>query len=290
VVVGVDGSERALLAVRWAAREAESLEVSLQLTSALGYVADVRGSRRMGNSFYNIVVEGTRHDLGAASAAARTVAPSIEIGQKMCDGHPATVLARESVGAALVVVGHRGLSGLPGLFAGSVAARLASTAHCPVVVIREPAVPHAAPAHRSVVVGVDGSELSDAAVRFGFETADRWGVPLVAVHSWLVAPDSARTPLVDWESVRSSGEALMAQRVGGWSEKYPEVVVHRLVLRDHPAHALLKQSARAQLLVVGSRGRGAVRGTLLGSVSQAVLHQASCPVAVVRPGAEPDAT
>jgi nucleotide-binding universal stress UspA family protein len=183
VVVGVDGSERALHAVRWAAREAESLEVSLQLTSALGYVADVRGSRRMGNSFYNIVVEGTRHDLGAASAAARTAAPSIEIGQKMCDGHPATVLARESVGAALVVVGHRGLSGLPGLFAGSVAARLASTAHCPVVVIREPAVPEAAPDHRSVVVGVDGSELSDAAVRFGFETADRWGVcPAQAVR------------------------------------------------------------------------------------------------------------
>ncbi|MCU1653855.1 MAG: UspA protein [Pseudonocardia sp.] len=290
VVVGVDGSEQALHAVRWAAREAESLETSLQLTSALGYAADVRGSRRMGNSFYDIVVENTRHDLAAASAAARTAAPSIEIGRKLCDGHPARVLARMSAGAALVVVGHRGLSGLPGLFAGSVAARLAATAHCPVVVIREPAVPEGAPTHRSIVVGVDGSELSDAAVRFGFETADRRGVPLVAVHSWLVAPDSARTPPVDWESVRISGEALMARCVGGWSEKYPEVVVHRVLLRDHPVHALLTQSAQAQLLVVGSRGRGAVAGTLLGSVSQAVLHQASCPVAVARPGTEHDAT
>jgi len=122
VVVGVDGSEQALHAVRWAAREAESLETSLQLTSALGYAADVRGSRRMGKSFYDIVVE------------------------------------------------------------------------------------------------------------------------------------------------------------------------NRVLLRDHPVHALLTQSAQAQLLVVGSRGRGAMAGTLLGSVSQAVLHQASCPVAVVRPGTEHDAT
>jgi nucleotide-binding universal stress UspA family protein len=284
VVVGVDGSERALDAVRWAAGEAQAIGAPLQLIAALGYAADyARSPRGAGGNFYKFVVEDSQRDLNAAMAVARVVAPDLEVSQLMRDGHPATVLASESSRAALLVLGHRGRSGLPGLFAGSVAVALAATASCPVVVIRESATGPGS-AHRPVVLGVDGSETDEAAIEFAFGAAARRGAPLVAVHAWLdYVVDSAYTELVDWDALQGEEEAFLAQRLAGWSAKHPEVAVRRVLVRDRPAYALLDHSAGAQLLVVGSRGRGAVSGTLLGSVSQAVLHHAPCPVVVVRP-------
>jgi nucleotide-binding universal stress UspA family protein len=88
-------------------------------------------------------------------------------------------------------------------------------------------------------------------------------------------------PLVDWDAVQADEREVLAERLAGWSEKYPDVPVHRLVVRDRPAHALVDESGRAQLVVVGSRGRGGFTGLLMGSVSQALLHHAHCPVAVV---------
>jgi nucleotide-binding universal stress UspA family protein len=79
---------------------------------------------------------------------------------------------------------------------------------------------------------------------------------------------------------------VLAERLAGWGEKYPDVRVQRVVTRDRPARALVDESRRAQLVVVGSRGRGAAAGLLLGSVSHAVLYRAHCSVAVVRPPAE----
>jgi nucleotide-binding universal stress UspA family protein len=76
---------------------------------------------------------------------------------------------------------------------------------------------------------------------------------------------------------------VLAERLAGWGEKYPDVRVQRLVMRDRPSRALVEQSMRAQLVVVGTRGRGGIAGLLLGSVSHAVLQRAHCPVAVVRP-------
>ena len=286
VVVGVDGSDSALDAVRWAAGEAQAIGAPLQLTAALGYAVDyARGPKGTGGgNFYKFVVEDSQRDLDAAMAVTRVVAPDLAVSQLMRDGRPATVLASESSRAALLVLGHRGRSGLPGLFAGSVAVRLTATASCPVVVIRESAtVPD--PAHRPVVVGVDGSEPDDAAIEFAFGEAARRGAPLVAVHAWLdYVLDLACGELADWDALQGEEEAFLAQRLAGWSEKYPEVTVSRVLVRDRPAHALFEQSVHAQLLVVGSRGRGGVSGTLLGSVSQAVIHHAPCPVVVVRSG------
>lgn len=106
----------------------------------------------------------------------------------------------------------------------------------------------------------------------------------MAVHVWqdlLVEPTLA--PLVDWEVLESDERAVLAERLAGWAGKYPDVDVSRRIVRDRPAAALVDESGRAQLVVVGSRGRGGFRGLLLGSVSQALLHHARCPVAVVRP-------
>ncbi|MFI5611596.1 universal stress protein [Amycolatopsis sp. NPDC051903] len=141
-----------------------------------------------------------------------------------------------------------------------------------------------------VVAGVDCTSNSEAAVAVAFEEASFRRVPLVAVHAWNdVTYDSTggSARLVPHrEPIEPAQERLLAQRLAGWQEKFPEVEVHRALVRDRPQHALLTESERAQLVVVGSRGRGGFAGMLLGSTSQALIQHASCPVLVVRPEAK----
>jgi nucleotide-binding universal stress UspA family protein len=283
VVAGVDGSETALAAVRWAAAEAARRHAPLRLVSALGTRAEYGyGPRRSWGNIYDEIVGQTQHQLNIAAAAAAKAAPGVAVDARIRTGHPGTVLTEQSADAGLLVLGHRGWSGLAGLVAGSVAVRMAAAAPCPVVVVAEPLLP--SPSHRPVVLGVDGTELSEAAIEFAFAEADLWGAPLVAVHTWFdQLLDPALTPFLDWDAMRTEEQALLAQRLAGWSAKYPDVAMRSLVLRDRPAHALLEHATDARLLVIGSRGRGAFTGTVLGSVSQSVLHRAPCPVAVVRP-------
>jgi nucleotide-binding universal stress UspA family protein len=134
------------------------------------------------------------------------------------------------------------------------------------------------------VVGVDGSPTSEAALAFAFEAADLHGVPLLAVHTWTdYQIESTMTAVLEGDAIDADERRLLAERLAGWGEKFPDVAVTRLVTRYRPARTLLEQSAHAQLVVVGSRGRGGLAGMLLGSVSHALLHHAVCPVAVVRP-------
>jgi nucleotide-binding universal stress UspA family protein len=178
-----------------------------------------------------------------------------------------------------VVLGDRGLSELGGLVLGSVAVSLAARSACPVVVVRG----DRALADGPVVVGTDGSPVSEAALAFAFDAAVARGVDLVAVHAWSsTAIDEALESFVDWDA--SAEDAVLAERLAGWGQKYPQVTVRRAVVRDGAVQALVDASAGAQLVVVGSRGRGNAVGLLLGSVSHGVLHGAHCPVAVVRPG------
>jgi nucleotide-binding universal stress UspA family protein len=110
-------------------------------------------------------------------------------------------------------------------------------------------------------------------------------VDLVAVHAWSpTAIDEDLASLIEWDA--SAEEAVLAERLAGWGQKHPQVAVRRTVVRDGAVRALVAASAGAQLVVVGSRGRGNAAGLLLGSVSHGVLHGAHCPVAVVRPGTD----
>jgi nucleotide-binding universal stress UspA family protein len=157
------------------------------------------------------------------------------------------------------------------------------------VVVRGTSVARAdVPDDRPVVVGVDGSPTSEVALAFAYDEADRRGVALVAVHTWLddmLEPTLAA--MIDWDAIETDERALLAERLAGWSEKHPDVEVRRLVTRDRPARVLVEESVGAQLVVVGSRGRGGVTGLLLGSVAHALLHHAHCPVAVARSDTRP---
>jgi nucleotide-binding universal stress UspA family protein len=201
-------------------------------------------------------------------------------------GSPVPMLRSFSEQAALLVLGSRGLGGFTGLLAGSVTVALTAHAHCPVAVIRDEP-----PAEGPVVVGVDGSPASEAAIGFAFEEAAFRGGELVAVLAWTdavfpVGPDGIQYPMIDWTPLAEQAEELLGERLAGWTEKYPEVVVRRRIERDRPAQALIDAANGAQLLVVGSRGRGGFTGLTLGSVSQAMLHHAPCPIVVARPDRE----
>lgn len=282
VVVGIDGSQSALEAARWAAEEAARRGASVRLVSAFGWVDEpLMGHPGMGPRRREIMLDQVRRGLAAAEAAVVAQAPGVGVGSEVVVGFPIAVLVGESRRAELVVVGDRGLSRVGGLLLGSVAQGLASHGGCPVAVVRGASGSASAP----VVVGIDGSPVSEAALAFAYEEAALRGAPLVAVHTWtdLVA-DPVLAPLLDWEAIEVDEQVVLAERLAGWAGKFPDVVVRRVVRRDRPAHALLAEAVGAQLLVVGSRGRGGFAGLLLGSVGHAVLHRSPCPVVVVRPG------
>jgi nucleotide-binding universal stress UspA family protein len=284
VVAGVDGSESALAAVRWAAREAVRRRLPLRLVHAFGWPNTQHiGDPGLGVDYREVLLRVAREQVSAAADAAAAAVPGVEIDQRVEVGYPIPVLEAESRHAQLLVLGNRGLGGVTSLLVGSVAVALAAHATCPVVVVRG-AEPIATSDQLPVVVGVDGTPRSEAAIAFAFDAADAYRVPLVAVHTWWdLLVDPTLDPLIDWEAIETTEQEVLAERLAGWSEKYPDVEVRRIVTRDRPAHQLFEQAQRAQLVVVGSRGRGTFSGLVLGSVSHALLHHAPCPIAVVRP-------
>ncbi|MFI5592318.1 universal stress protein [Amycolatopsis sp. NPDC051758] len=275
VVVGVDGSRASMTAVTWAARLASSRHCELEIVhglqiAALGYGEGLAGA--------DVLFDAVRQDGERVVAGSRKMAASIDetlvITVKTPVESPAPLLIGLSRQARMVVVGASGSGGFTGMLLGTTAATLVSHAHSPVAVIRGRHGTAQVPESGPVVAGIDGSPNSEQAIAAAFEEASSRRAPLVAVH---IMPQ--------WESVAEDEERLLAQRLAGWQEKYPDVEIRRVLRRDRPRHALLDASENAQLVVVGSRGRGGFTGMLLGSTSQALVQHACCPVLVVRPEA-----
>ncbi|HEX6360351.1 universal stress protein [Actinophytocola sp.] len=280
VVVGVDGSESALHAVRWAADEAARRGAVLRLVHAVEIPTGYPPGFVDSDALRAALAEQGRSWLEQARQAAPGLAT--EVVEVKAAAVPA--LVKESTHAALVVLGSRGLGGFTGLLLGSTAVELAAHAHCPVVTVRGTDNGHDGP----VVVGVDGTPLGEAAIAFAFHEASIRGTGLVAVHTWtdlvLEAAFAGGAAQLDFSVLAAQAEELLGERLAGWQEKYPDVPVSRHVSRDRAASALLRHADGAQLVVVGTRGRGGFRGLLLGSTSQHLLQHAPCPVAVVRTG------
>ena len=282
IVVGVDGSDSALRAVRWAADEAARRRAPLRLVTAFGWTDDVTvGQPGLGTRYRDILLDQSRRALAAAVDTARGRQPELALSHELRIGYPIGTLADEARRAQLLVVGDRGLNRVEGLLVGSVGVALASHAACAVVVVRGPELDDPT---RPIVVGIDGSPVSEAAIGFAFQAAAERGAPLVAVHTWW---DTFLDPGLTTQLFRDEDQVYeqeqLAERLAGWSEKYPQVKVTRTVARDRAVHLLLEQSHGAQLVVVGSHGHGELAGLVLGSVSNALVHKAGCPVAIVRP-------
>jgi nucleotide-binding universal stress UspA family protein len=211
------------------------------------------------------------------------VYPDVEITAVLKKGSPVNALLEESRSAHTLVLGSRGTGGFVDLLIGSTTLHVAAHATCPVVAVPSP--PDADNPRHGVVVGVDGSELSDAAIAYAFEAASEVGEKLTAIHAW---HDPTRTgvgmimPITyDPAEVVKEERLVLAESLAGWQEKFPDVEVERQVVLGHPVPALVSCAANARILVVGCRGRGALSGLVLGSVSHGVLHHATGPVAVV---------
>jgi nucleotide-binding universal stress UspA family protein len=283
IVVGVDGQPTGRMALDWAIDLASQRHQPLHLVHA--EPMPLRGPAVPPGADHSM--KESRAVFDEAVARVHALAPGVEVTTATAHGAAAPLLVDASRDAALVVVGARGRGALRSALLGSTSVDVAAHAHTPVVVVRELSSPM--PQRPRVVVGTDGSELSDAAVAAAFDEADRRDLPLTVVHAWQLdyADGSFLAGSTDGEVRREVGEsevALAAEAIAGWSQKYPDVVVHQHVLNVHPVQALVDHSSGAELVVVGSRGRGGFTGLLLGSVSQGVLHHAHCPVMVVRPG------
>lgn len=267
VVAGIDGSPAAEAAIRWAAAEAASRGIGLRLVHAFVW-----------SEFPGVPLGPSSEAPGLRAAADQTVQESVKFAQKLEpgvpvagvreDGFPSPVLIRASMKADLVVIGSRGLGGTLGALIGSTGLDLAAHAHCPVVVVRPD--PAGRPGNR-VLVGYDGSSASSAALNFGLDYARRHGSEVQVVTAQPLHTDHERVTKLDLEST-------VLGRPGGQDAELIQI-------DGNPAEQLLRLSADAQLIVLGSRGRGGFTGMLLGSVSQNVLHHAVCPVAVIPPAA-----
>ncbi|MET9395316.1 universal stress protein [Streptomyces sp. NPDC006624] len=286
VVVGVDGSSSSVDAVDVAAREARLRGVPLRIVHAFGRPP---GQLPPGEAPWGASGKGlepmVRGELARAEERAHALAPGIEITRSVVAGDAVEVLEVESRSASLAVVGSRGLTGFSGLLLGSTAVHLAAHGHCPLLVVRgrpEPSGP--------VLLAVDGSPAGEAAADFAFAEAALRGAPLVALHVWNTwserayeGPGDPLTSVVaDAERLSEAERHLLDQVVARGQAAWPQVAVERRLVRSRIRATLIEASREAQLVVAGARGRGGFTGLLLGSVSQALLHHAHCPVAVVR--------
>ncbi|MEV5752678.1 universal stress protein [Actinoallomurus sp. NPDC052308] len=264
VTVGVDGSDESLTAVEWAADEARLRHAPLRIVHVftLPMLYAPLGPPLLGSELDSLR-ETSDQIARTAERRAQARAPELPVETTVLDGAPIPVLLQQAAHASLMVVASRGIGAVGRLLVGSTGVELAARAPCPVVVVR--GRPHKA---QRIVVGVDGSDPSLAALAYAFDEAALRGAELTAVHAVEDATVTADPALI--EAIERHGRRL------------PDVPVDLVTVPAHPAEALINASAAADLLIVGSRGRGGFRGLLLGSVSQAVLHHADCPVAVRR--------
>jgi nucleotide-binding universal stress UspA family protein len=282
VVVGIDGSDSALSAAAWAAAIAARRDLPVRLVHAVDLPLVGPPDLVEVERLYEAVREQGQAYLDAANTAG--------VEAELKDGPVVPTLVEESRQASVLVLGSRGTGGFTGLLVGSIPMAVAGRAHCPVVVVRsrdgEPP-----PVDGPVVVGVDGTPTSEAAVAFAFAEASARGSDLIAVHAWsdtvIDTVLASGSPVWDFAPAQLHATEILAERLAGWQERYPDVRVTREVVQVRPATALMSHAETAGLVVVGTRGRGGVLGLLLGSTSQQLLQHAPCPVAVVH-GVSPD--
>lgn len=299
ILVGYDGSAGSRLALDWATETAKERGTRLTIVHGVS-LANTPGFPAMDlaqvepifeRSAREIVAEGEQH--------AREVLETTQITTQYWLGSPAGQIIEASKDADLVVVGSRGRGRLLGGLLGSTSYAVAAHAHCPVVIVRAPAgkdpdelvAPSRPDATHPVVVGVDDSPAADRAVEAAAEAAAAVGARLHVVrvaqpmpaNTWLIEEAGADARAADDAEVGlQATEDAVRQVADRVRAAHPDLEVTSEALVGDPGATLAARGADAGLIVVGSRGRGGFAGMLLGSVSHRVIHDAVCPVMVVR--------
>jgi nucleotide-binding universal stress UspA family protein len=290
IVVGLDPSEHAAPALRWAAAKAERTGVPLRLVHAVPSSAYLASSSLGLVPVWQDQAADEQHDVEERTlqqwldreAQALTTERGLIVETHLVTGSPGAVMVEESASASALVLGSRGRGAFAGTVLGSTAQQVAGHARCPVVVVRHDPAPTA----RGVVVGVDDSDAGRRAIDAAYTEARSRHAPLTLVHAWSPSYTGTLAPSYQAfdatvEGDRREGEHVLAVAVQELAARGEGVEVTTALTQRPPGQALVEASASAELVVVGSRGRGGFAGLVLGSVSSTVLHHAACPVMVV---------
>lgn len=282
IIVGADGSPASEAAIRWAAQDAALRHLTLTVVHVInpavtqwphGPLPDGVAVWQQ-NEGRRILTDALQIARGAAKGN-----PAVSVDSEMYSSATIPTFVDLSNDAELIVVGNHGRGALARGLVGSVSSSLVRHAHCPVAVIRDEQA--RTPDRAPVLVGIDGSPASELATQIAFDEASRRCVDLVAVHAWSDT-EIIELPGLDWSAVKGEEDRLLAEQLAGWQERYPDVTVHRHLVCDRPARVLVEKSEDAQLVVLGSHGRGVFAGALLGSVGNAVVQSVHTPVIVAR--------
>jgi nucleotide-binding universal stress UspA family protein len=281
IVVGVDGSAPSHVALRWAAEEARRRSARLLVIHAHEWPWPGAPLGPVNTTAPDSIEQQARQLVADAIAEAKGIAPTVPVEGRAVSGVAAAALLEAARGAALLVVGDRGRGGFARLLLGSVSTQVANHAEGPVAVVRGDADRSSYP----IIVGVDGSPGSEAALGVAFEEAVSRGCGLVAIHAWAAPnpPWGVDVPPVayDREAIMTADRQSLADAVAPWTRKYPTVPVEERLARGDAREVLTAVSQNAQLVVVGSRSQTALAGRHAGSVSRYLLHHAACPVLLV---------
>ena len=281
IVVAVDGSPESNTAASWAAGDAVLRNVPLTVIHAVATPTTIWPPVPYPDSFVTALEDEGKKAIMHAVKIAEDAMPAdrkVPIKRELVYSSPALALVKTSNEAKMIVMGTAGRGLLARGVLGSVSSTVVRHANCPVAVIHGDDLPDP---HAPVLVGIDGSPVSESATRIAFDEASRRGVDLVALHAW--SDVTTEIPSLDWATVEEEAQRSLAESLAGWRQRYPDVTVHRVVVRDRPARHLIDAAESAQLVVVGSHGRGGLTGMLLGSVSNTLLHAVQIPVMVAKP-------
>jgi len=278
IVAATDGSAESLQAVEWAARGAP-----LRIVSAarlLPRMTDRRSDPDL-NTVADIIAGDRDRALATAAQRAIAVAPVLLVDTDPLSGPPAQAVTESGSGAALLVVGSRGIGAFTAMLLGSVSRYVATHASCPVAVIRD----DTAAAYRQVGIGLGDLDHCADSLTFAFEEAALRHASLTVLHAWH-APQSdisragqSFTPVGGYAAEDEVNRQL-AGLLEGWRQKYPDVPVSQGVVHGHPGRALVGLSARAELVVIGRHVRQpGLAGP--GTVTHAVLNHAHGPIVTV---------
>ncbi|MGZ5417255.1 MAG: universal stress protein [Nocardioides sp.] len=283
VVVGYDATQHSDAALDWAVRYATDHGRALLIVHAAG-VPVVYDTFSGTNETRKAMRVAGRQTTDRALLRVKGRAPSLPAQVHMALGTSHDVLLDSAHGAHLLVVGSRGRGSIASLLLGSVSVDVSSHAACPVVVVHpEKDRARFGPFVGRIVVGVDGSEASLAALDFAYELASTEFKPLAIVHSWGAA--GVYKDLMSYETrleTAEEHELQVAESIAGYAEKYPDVLTTQHQDEEDPSRTLVTASDDADTIVVGSRGRGDAKAVIFGSVSRFVVEHAHCPVIVVR--------
>jgi nucleotide-binding universal stress UspA family protein len=285
LLVGVDGTEGSVEALRWAAHEAARRSAPLHVMTCAELPVAVEaglvgGGTTTGSAMDAIVAEHDAVNQRAVNLA-RSFGLDIEVSGDTVLGAPAYALVGAAHPDDIIVIGATSHPGRLTEVLGSVATVISHRAHCPVVVV------HGTDRRDAnigrIAVGVDGSPCGNNALLWAADEALRCGAELLLVHGWTYPYQGPRSGATDArDDMKLDAMRMLESCSRRVKDTAPTLRVHSIISEHSPAKAIIDAGKEADLLVVGSRGHGGFGALLLGSVSRTVLQHSSVPVVVVR--------